>query len=408
MKDEVTRTDAVRATARLAFAAAVVIAVAVQVPGLVGAQWSLFDTRIYLDGGHAVLTDPSSLYVTRWQGGFWFTYPPFAAVVFGVLDLLPATVATGLLTFGTVLASARTGLLVSRGLVDRVGAPWASAHRDAVAFVAAAALLMLSIVSEPVRGTIGFGQVNVILAWLVVEDFLGWGSKRPWRAGVLTGVAAGIKITPALLLIPRLFVGDWRGARNGVLAGVATVVLSASVTWTQTWDYYTRWLWDTTRPGDPWYAWNQSLVGTAYRVAGMDGASVLRWLLVGVAVVAGMYVTTAALRGGDRVGAVVLGSLTIYLVSPITWYHHLVLIPALLAWLVAIDATWPRPWRILIRIPAAVLVVSAITGLCKTVPSGGGAELSYSPWEFALVDAVPLAGLCLLVVMAGARISTRG
>lgn len=403
--------DRARRIARGAFAVAALIAIAMQFPVLDGADWSLFDTRIYLDGGHAVFHDPAALYTTLWQGGWLFTYPPFAAVLFGLLDILPAAVATGLLVGGSIVALARISFLVSRGIVERLATRWLVAHpeavRDAVAFASATGILLLAIASEPVRGTIGFGQINILLAWLVVEDFLGWGTRRSWRAGVLTGIAAGIKITPALLLIPRLLAGDWQGARNGVLAGAATVAISAAVVPWQIWDYYTRWLWDTTRPGDPWYAWNQSLTGTAYRLAGEHGAAALKWLLIGLAAAAGLYVATVALRVGDRAGAVLLGSLTIYLVSPITWYHHLVLIPALCAWLLAVDCCWLPPWRAAIRVMGTVTVISAVVGLYKVVPSGDSAEFGHSAWESILAESFPLAGLLLLLVLSGAMASGR-
>lgn len=403
--------DRARRIARGAFVIAALVAIAMQFPVLDGADWSLFDTRIYLDGGHAALRDPSALYTTLWQGGWLFTYPPFAAVLFGLLGLLPAAVATGLLVGGSIAALARISLLVSRGIVDRLGSPWLAVQPEAVraaaVYASAAGTLLLAIASEPVRGTIGFGQVNIVLAWLVVEDFLGWGRRRSWRAGVLTGIAAGIKITPALLLIPRLLAGDWRGARNGVFAGAATVAISATVVPRQTWDYYTRWLWDTTRPGDPWYAWNQSLTGTAYRLAGEHGAAALKWLLIGLAAVSGLYIATVALRVGDRAGAVLLGSVTIYLVSPVTWYHHLVLIPALCAWLLAVDHCWLPPWRTAIRVTGTVTVISAVVGLYKLAPSGDSAEFGHSAWESILAESFPLAGLILLASLAGAMASGR-
>lgn len=50
-----------------------------------------------------------------------------------------------------------------------------------------------AVVTEPVASTLGHGQVNLAVAWLVTEGFLG---RRRW----LIGVAAGLKLTPLAFL----------------------------------------------------------------------------------------------------------------------------------------------------------------------------------------------------------------
>ncbi|GAC80836.1 alpha-1,2-mannosyltransferase [Gordonia malaquae] len=398
--------------AKLGFLAVCIVVLAMQVPVLVDARWSLFDTRIYLDGGHAVFHDPAALYTTRWQGGWWFTYPPFAAMAFAVLDLGPSDVATGLLAAASVAAMARIAFLVSRGIVDGLRMPWLDSQplavRRSAAFGLAAVVLLASALSEPVRGTIAFGQINLLIAWLTAEDFLGVGrarGKNSWLAGTLTGIAAGIKITPMLLVIPMLLAGRWRAARNAVLAFAATLALSTLVLPNQTWSYFTTLLWDPTRPGDPWYAWNQSIVGLAHRLTGPDGSPAAQAILMALVVAAGIVATSMMLRSGDRVGALLTGWLTIYLLSPITWYHHLVLVPALLVWGILASHRWPALWRTVIRAEVLLVACSVIPGLYKLAPSGGGSEFDYTLWQSARVESFPVLGLILLVTLALATIA---
>ncbi|MFT3660381.1 MAG: glycosyltransferase 87 family protein [Gordonia sp. (in: high G+C Gram-positive bacteria)] len=400
---------------------AVAVVGVIQLAMLAEADWSLFDIRIYLDGGRAVFTDPSSLYTAQWQGGWLFTYPTFSAVVFGVLGVLTEPIASAVIILGGVLALSRVSYLISRGLLSGSTAARAVPPdlRTPAVFGAATVLLLLSALSDPVRGTFGFGQVNLILTWLVVEDLLGFGARRRgrgagWIPGVLTGVAAGVKITPALLLIPRLLAGDWRAARNGALAWAGTVAVGAAVAPRETFDYFTRWLWDSSRPGPLWYQWNQSLTGTVHRLWGHDTELppvwvLVKWVFLAAALGAGLFAATTLMRRGDRVGCLLVGSLTIHLVSPISWYHHLVLIPALVLWLLSAAIRWSGLWGILLAGQAVLLAVTVIPGLYQRVPhDGGGAELHHSFAELLIGEAFPILGLSVLVTLACAVLDPAG
>ena len=116
-----------------------------------------------------------------------FTYPPFAALVFYPLSKLPfAVVALGW-QIGTIAA-----LYGVVRLSQRLISPAAAAdggRRRAMLWTA------LGIWTEPLRSTFDYGQVNVILVLAVL-----WAvsSTRWWLSGLLVGVAAGIKLTPAI------------------------------------------------------------------------------------------------------------------------------------------------------------------------------------------------------------------
>src|ERR1700733_4928535 len=82
-----------------------------------------------------------------------FTYPPIAAVLLAPLALVPATVAGTVLTLVTiVLAAAVLRLFLRRLSLSPAAAGW---------------LLPAALFLEPVRNTLAFGQVNVILMALV-------------------------------------------------------------------------------------------------------------------------------------------------------------------------------------------------------------------------------------------------
>jgi alpha-1,2-mannosyltransferase len=101
-----------------------------------------------------------------------------AAVLFTTFTPLPFPVA------GVVLTALSVAALVLVLVVVR--AP--------VAVVAPAALLL-----EPVRDTLDFGQVNLLLMALVALDCL---VLRPrWPRGALVGLVAAVKLTPAAFVL---------------------------------------------------------------------------------------------------------------------------------------------------------------------------------------------------------------
>ena len=113
-------------------------------------------------------------------------------MLFWPLSWVPLDVLARLWIVLSLVLLARVCLLLVRRPARHAG----TERRDALVVLCAAML------AEPLSSTLGYGQVNVLLLWLVVEDLLG--ARRPRRGtatatGVLTGVAAGIKVTPLLL-----------------------------------------------------------------------------------------------------------------------------------------------------------------------------------------------------------------
>ena len=186
------------------------IAAGAQIPRLAGARWSLFDTRIYRDATRLALHG-GDLYGAVFEGGWPYTYPPFSVLLFSPLTAVGEAFGTGVLTLLSVAALGRIAWLVAEALVDRLARRGAvpDALRGAALPLAATGVLLLHLWSDPVQGTFGFGQVNLLLAWLVTEDYLGHGAGRRW-GGAGTALAAGVKVTPALSALPRMILSPRR------------------------------------------------------------------------------------------------------------------------------------------------------------------------------------------------------
>ncbi|MEV4629207.1 glycosyltransferase 87 family protein [Micromonospora sp. NPDC049523] len=309
-----------------------------------------FDLKVYSGALHYWAREGGEIY--DWlkpNSKYGFTYPPFAALVMLPLAYLPFTVSMVLSVSATVVVS----VLLLWWLVDpiarRVG--WTRWFALAVAALLAAAF-------EPMRETVDFGQVNMLLLVLVAADLL-WlvrpgyaapgqvvpgsflpgrvpagGRRNPARykrwAGVGIGLATAIKLTPGIFIVYLLVTGRWRAALTASGTAAVATLVAAAIAPDASREFWTTALWDTDRVGELAFISNQSLQGL---VARLDPAqpSKLAWLiLVGAAVVIWAWRVRAAVRAADEVTGLALTGVLGALVSPVTWVHHLVwLIPAL-------------------------------------------------------------------------------
>lgn len=290
------------------------------------------DLHVYL-GGAAALDHPGSLYsyVYAEQTPDFplpFTYPPFAALVFYPLTRLPF----GLVAFGWqvgVMAALYGVVRVSQRLIGTGG------HRAAMLWTA------VGIWIEPLRSTFDYGQVNVILVLAVLVAVAG---NRWWLSGLLVGLAAGVKLTPAITGLYFLGVRRWAAAASAAAVFAATVALSVAVIGQQARYYFTDLLGDAGRVGPVGTSFNQSWRGGISRILGHDagyGPLVLAGIVLTavLAVLAWRALGGSAGSGRDRLGSLLVVQLFGLLLSPISWTHHWVWLLPLIIWLLT------GPWR---------------------------------------------------------------
>ncbi|MGX7824548.1 glycosyltransferase family 87 protein [Actinokineospora sp. 24-640] len=292
----------------VALAAAVVLALISPAPDLwvytLGAQ-------AWLDGLPLYSPTPPILA----ELGLPFTYPPFAAVVFAALAVIPIKAAAGLLAVLGLGALAYTCLIFARGVHGR--GPKALAL--AVIVAGAGALLF-----DPLRTTLMAGQVNLIIMGLIAADLL---APRPkWLPrGVLVGLAAAIKLTPLVFLLFFVPTRQWRAAGTVVASFVGFSALAGFVLPRDSGDYWLNHLFSAGGIGPETWPVNQSLRSMLHRF-GLDGAvHTVAWVLLGAAVVAAAWVAVRRLRAADHdaVALLVVAAAGV-LVSPVSWTHHYV------------------------------------------------------------------------------------
>ncbi|WP_306503638.1 glycosyltransferase 87 family protein [Streptomyces sp. YU58] len=299
-----------------------------------------FDLRVYHGAVDTWIHHGGRLYDYRVPGTtYGFTYPPFAAVA-----MLPMA----LLGLHTAIAVALLLDLVALAVLLRVlvGPGW-RCHGWYGCALGVCALALF----EPLRDTVSFGQVNLLLLALVLIDAWLLATGRERWAGIGIGLAAAVKLTPAIFIGLLLLAGRRRAAALATLVAAGATAFAAWVAPGASRFYWTVAMWDTGRVGRLDYVSNQSLQGILARLGEPDrmvwAAAVVPVLCVWVvrarrAVAAGEWVTAFALTG-----------LTACLVSPITWVHHLV-------WLLPSFAVLVRAGRP--RVAAALYAV-----LCTSV-----------------------------------------
>ncbi|WP_431949291.1 glycosyltransferase 87 family protein [Actinacidiphila sp. bgisy167] len=374
------------------------------------AHVSLIDLTVYRAEGWSVRNggDLYAMRVTHAQ--LPNTYPPFAALLFTSLTLLgpgAARIAATAANLGLLVVLAHLSLRLA-GLPRRL--PPAAAALG----VAAAAVWC-----EPVWTTLRYGQINLLLAVLVLGDLT---RRRSRAAGVGIGVAAGIKLTP-LLFVVFLAVGGavvaWRRRerwnswlRTAAVASVtfaATIGLSALVLPSDTRRFWTQVVVSADRAGNGEDTANQSLRGVLARAlhTGDPGAW---WLLAAALVaVAGLAVATAHLAAGEPAWAVLSCAVTALLVSPVSWSHHWVWAVPLVVLLAGRALRASRPARWWAGAAAAALLFCSYA--LWLTPHGDGVarpELHQSVGQMALSAVYPAAGAAFLCLSAAVAVTRRG
>lgn len=276
-----------------------------------------------------------------------FTYPPFALVVLGPLALPPWQWSIGGITTLSICCLALVVYVTIRKTWPDGGI------RGAV--LGTAVMLPLSLLTEPVADTIWFGQVNLLLMALVALDCLVVSPR--WPRGVLVGIAAAVKLTPAVFLLFFLLRKDYRAAVTMTISGLVATAVGFLADWSGSFTFWFGSSGGAHAVGDSSVLLNQSIYGAVDRLGRSGHTTMMLWLtLVALVLVFAVAGIRAALRSGSVPLAMVITATFGLMASPISWGHHWVyVVPALIV-LVAegIARRRRRGWLV---VAAAVVVV---------------------------------------------------
>ncbi|HET9892303.1 MAG TPA: glycosyltransferase 87 family protein [Mycobacterium sp.] len=338
--------------------------------------------RQWLNGGDLYGTLPATHDGARLP----FIYPPFAAVALSPIALIPWSAAR-VVNFSLAVAALGVTIYLSTRRLLPTG------NRQDALLVSGLAL-PLALWLEPVRETIGFGQINLILMALVAADCLV--DKPRWPRGALTGIAAAIKLTPAVFLLYFLVRRDIRASVVTIVSAALATAAGFAVLPRESLRYWFGGFAGAAGISGSPYATNQTVKAALARLGLPPLVESGLWLLVAAVVLAAAVAGTWwALRSCNAVLAMVVTATAGVLLSPTSWSHHWVwIVPALLAMVVESVQRRSAGWLV-----ATVLTTSVFfIGAHNFFPKGGGRELAWSPGEHLLGDSYVLLALALLIV----------
>ncbi|WP_346127680.1 glycosyltransferase 87 family protein [Lentzea roselyniae] len=292
------------------------------------ANWGMIDLKVYWSLAPNVLSDQLYDVNMPFTADFPlpFTYPPFAAMVFLPVSALPwlaARIVWQVLSVLCLWWLVRTALKLLAAKADQpYDVTWS---RRALLWTAVA------LWCEPVRKTLDFGQINLVL---VAGVFAAVVSARQAVAGLGVGAGIGMKLTPGISVLYFLATRRFAAAAWSAAGFAITVALGFLVSAPDSWRYWFELLGAADRVGPVGSAINQSLRGALSRSFGYDVEMSWPWLLaVAVSAALTWFAVRAAVRAGDQLAAVLAVQFFGLLISPISWSHHWLWVIPLVLWL---------------------------------------------------------------------------
>ena len=320
-----------------------------------------------------------------------FTYPPFAAMLFLPFAFIPLEVGKVIMVVGSAVVAWWISTIIYNYVNVRGRELPLQQYFGRAGTIAV--LTILVVAAGPWQRTLDLIQINPFITALILADFVRPATRVP--RGVLIGIAGGVKLTPLVFGLILLVRRDWKGIATLGATFFGTIALGFIL-----------------MPKDAPEFWFSALTNPS-RVGGLnfvDNVSIQGWLLhfgVSESAVKPIYyalalvtiVLTAALlyqlerRGAALAQVAVTASLMVAL-SPISWSHHNVLLPLLLAALI-LDA-FPT---FMVYLPSAARKIACVLAWVAGVGLyispriiGGITQLDMNGLEFLWAPGVAIGG----------------
>lgn len=308
-----------------------------------------------------------------------FIYPPFAAILFSAVTFVPWNVAVACLLLASLVALYLSCVVIAKRF-------------EPVALLGATAIATLLVWAEPVRETLGFGQINLLLMLLVAADCL---VRHPWwPQGTLIGIAAAIKLSPALFLLFFITRKQWRPVIVAMASFLSAGLLAFALAPADSVEYWRHTAFDLHNRVGVAHFTNQSLRGMLHRYGLDPGVESVLWFGLSLTVVGCAWFAVARLRArGEDVLALLVIAAAGLLASPLSWSHHWVWIaPAL----VALAYAWFEVRGIRLIILIAALAAIFRIGPHTLLPHGHDLELTWTFWQHLIGNSYVWIGMALL------------
>lgn len=247
--------------------------------------------------------------------GLPFVYTPFTLLLIQPFAWLPPMFAWVAWTFIMLCGLAWALKFIARSI----------GHDPSSKFVVALFLMLGG--TTVIAQHLAFGQINILLAVACLYDLATSKTERAsWLPrGLLTGIAAGIKLTPAFFLFYLLATRQFRAAMWMCVGGLGTLAIGAALFPVNTWHYLSVEVLSLSDKVD---------LGSRFATSGnnsISGALAYFWPETPLAVKALFLVAVAAFaiavahrlyKADRKLDAVLIAGASIQLLSPVSWIHH--------------------------------------------------------------------------------------
>ena len=203
-------------------------------------------------------------------------------------------------------------------------------------------LRALCLLWYPVAFCVGSGNFSIYLAFLIVLAWKMLSAKRSTFAGVLLGIAAALKLFPGLLIIHLFFDKDWKAIRSMVTTFLACLVAATTLVGLHDLLIYLTQVIGHDVEDYSKFILNISITGFAtslltdtpwtFAPVNVPTLKVIVALTLNAAVLLlTCYKTKISLKDGNINNSYLLLTVSMILLSPISWSHmFVVLVPALI------------------------------------------------------------------------------
>jgi alpha-1,2-mannosyltransferase len=266
------------------------------------------------------------------QQQFLYLYPPpLAALVTPIASLIPSDLRIAAWVWLFIGAAVLAISVLTLWRVERLG--------DRYRLLAGRGrwlLLAAAFAFPPVIGELVLGNVHLLLLGLLTVAWLGvrrGDARGQWIAGLAVGVAAVIKVFPAVLILWFLLTRRSRAAAGVVVGAAVLALVTLPITGIEPWLQYPTVLANLSSPSDT----TDTLAPTVW-LASFTGFTVARVVvtLVGLAMLA-----WSALRQNTTRSFAVAVTISI-LIAPAVYHHYLAML--VLPFILALSAGASVPW----------------------------------------------------------------
>jgi len=218
----------------------------------------------------------------------------------------------------------------------------------------------LSLLAFPTKFTLGMGQINLFLLFMISLTFYLYQTKRLGWAGLSLAIAVSIKLTPVVLLLFFLRKKEWRVLTSFLVSSIAILGFSIyAFGWGLTEQYWLEVFPSLPTTGNAVY-YNQSLAGVLARleVDNQVAGAINFLVMIGLLTWSWLLIQPKRLQPLQHLLEFGLLIIVVLLIGGLAWQHHLVLllIPFLAVGLPLIKKKQIKSWSGVMLIVAYLLV----------------------------------------------------